>query len=148
MTEKTDGKTDAAPNFGAKDWVEIYQIIAEYNDYLGTGKAEAYGNLYTVDGTFMGEGEGRKPVVGRKNLIEFIKQRWTKPEVRKRTHWASNVVIRPTAEGAEAESYQMMVDKVADGYRIGGIHKKIDVLRRENGKWRFHVRRSAPLNAE
>jgi hypothetical protein len=43
----------------------------------------------------------------------------------------------------------MTVEAKDDGsYRIVKLSGKADELRRENGKWRFHVRRIVPLPAE
>ena len=95
------------------------------------------------DGTFVGL-EG-KAVTGRDNLVKFIQARNAKPSVQTRTHWASNIIIRPSANGATAESYQMTVDQGGETFRVSGTHIKVDELRRENGKWRFYHRRSVPM---
>jgi hypothetical protein len=84
-------------------------------------------------------------VFGRANLVAFAKERWeSRPEVRSWVHCVTNVAIWPTAGGAEAHSIQMTIEKV--GFRIVLISQKSDELRREDGRWRFHVRRALPLN--
>ena len=146
MSQKIDVPAGNSGELPAEDWLEINQLISEFNFHLGSGNAEAYAALFTVDGSFLRE--GRAAVVGRKNLVEFIKERSKRPDARTRTQWGSNVVIRPFADGAVAESYQMIVDQVAGGYRIGGVHVKVDELRKENGKWRFHSRRNVSMRGE
>lgn len=129
----------------ADDKLEIQELIAEYSFHEDTGNAEAWGALFTADGRFCGR--NKPPVVGRDNLIAFARKRWeTKPQVHHRAHWVSNIIIRASQDGATASSYQMSIDKDEDAYRIVSLTGKEDELRKEDGKWRFHVRRVVPLN--
>ncbi|MBC2665842.1 nuclear transport factor 2 family protein [Novosphingobium flavum] len=129
------------------DRVEIQELIAEYTHYEDNGDAAAWAALYTADGRFVGS--GNKLIVGRDQLEEFARSRWNdKPKVRKWTHWANNIVIRPTAEGAEATSYQMVVETNGDTNHIVKVSGKVDELRRENGRWRFYERKVMHLPAE
>jgi uncharacterized protein (TIGR02246 family) len=134
----------------AEDRLEIQQLIARYSFYEDSGQAESYASLFTSDGTFFGGGD--KTVTGREALARFARERWeTRPQVRKWTHWVSNIVITPTPDGAEAKSYSMVVEKNGnDGndYKIVKTSGKHDELRREDGSWRFHVRRVFALPAE
>ena len=131
----------------AEDRLEIQQLIARYSFYEDSGQAESYASLFTSDGTFFGGGD--KTVTGREALARFARQRWeTRPQVRKWTHWVSNIVITPTPDGAEAKSYSMVVEKNDDDYKIVKTSGKQDELRREDGIWRFHVRRVFALPAE
>lgn len=131
----------------AEDRLEIQQLMARYSLYEDSGQAAEYASLYTVDGSFVGSGD--KKVTGREALARFARDRWeTKPQVRKWTHWVSNIVITPTPEGAQARSYSMVVEKSDDGYRIVKISGKQDELRREDGAWRFHVRAVFELPSE
>lgn len=135
------------PGLSADDRLEIQQLMAEYAFCDDTGDAERWASLFTAEGTFVGL--GKAPVVGRAALEAFARKRWDdKPEVRRRTHFVSNIVIHPSPEGATAESYQMTIDKFPDGQRVKGVTGKSDELRVENGKWRFHSRRTVSRFAE
>ena len=139
--------TGTAPDLSVEDNLEIRQLIAAYNFYEDAGNAEAWGQLFTVDGGFVGS--ENKAITGRANLIAFAKRRWTeKPQVQNWVHWVSNVVVQATAEGADAQSYQMTIERQGDGYRIHKLSIKLDELRREDGTWKFHMRRFAPLPPE
>lgn len=131
----------------ADDRCEIEQLMARYAFCDDNGDAEQWASLFTEDGQFTGL--GKQPVVGRAALLEFAQKRWLeKPEVRKRTHWVSNIVITPTDDGATAESYQMTIDRGADGLRVKGVTGKSDVLRKVGGEWRFQSRRTVQRFAE
>jgi uncharacterized protein (TIGR02246 family) len=133
--------SEKSASLSAADRLEIERLIALYNVYEDTGNAEAWVDLFTKDGTLIGGG-GKAPAVGRDKLIEAARRRWKdRPEVRSRVHWVSNVEVTPTADGAAAHSYQMTVEKQGETYRICRLSTKVDELRRENGEWRFHLRR-------
>jgi uncharacterized protein (TIGR02246 family) len=136
------------PALTVEDRLDIQQLIADYSFYEDTGSAEAWAALFTVDGRFVGSGD--KVIVGRDKLAQFAARRWEeKPQVRNWIHWVSNVSIRPSEDGAVSQSYQMTVEAQADGgYRIVKLSGKVDELRREDGQWRFHVRRIVPMPAE
>jgi hypothetical protein len=138
----------SAPTTGtlsADDRFEIHQLIeGEYFLYEDNGKFEPWAELFTTDGSFFPA--GKTPVFGRKSLVEFARNRWeTRPEVRNWRHVVTNIVIRATAEGAEADCYQTTVEKVGSEYRVRLLSRKADELRREDGKWRFYSRRAFPL---
>ena len=128
----------------AEDRLEIQQLMSEYSFHEDRGSAQEWGALFTHDGSFVGL--GKAPVSGRDNLVAFAVRRWNeKPHVRNRTHWISNIVISPTAEGAISQSFQMSVDLEGDQYKIANISAKADQLRREDGQWRFYERRIVPI---
>jgi hypothetical protein len=144
MNQSAPASVQSVGQLTAEDRLDIHQLIAQYSYYEDNGNAEAWAALFTVDGRFVGSGD--KLIIGRDNLIEFARRRWEdKPQVRDWLHWVSNVVIRPTADGAEADSYHMTIEKRADGHAIGRPSGKSDEFRRENGEWRFHVRRVVTL---
>jgi len=127
----------------AADRVEIQ----EHTHYEDNGDAAAWAALYTEDGRFVGSGD--KLIVGRAKLEEFAASRWAdKPKVRKWTHWACNVVTTATPEGAEARSYQMVVETNGAANHIVKVSGKLDELRREDGRWRFYERKVYTLPAE
>ncbi|MBC2665285.1 nuclear transport factor 2 family protein [Novosphingobium flavum] len=127
-----------------EDRCAIHDLIAEYCHYEDSGDAAGWASLYTTDGRFVGG--GNKLAVGYDALLEFATRRWAdKPQVHDWVHWTANIVIRPTAEGAEARSFQMVVECKGDNYRIYKVSGKHDILRKENGQWRFYERRVFPL---
>lgn len=134
---------DGACVLTADDRLEILQLHSQYSLYEDTGQSEAWADLWTADGSFLGK---RGDIVaGRENLLRFSRDRWQKPGSRTKAHWVSNIVITPSSDGADCLSYGMLVEKSGDGYRILDIQGKKDQIRREDGKWRFHYRESWPL---
>jgi hypothetical protein len=147
MERRAAAAVESVDALTVEDRLEIHQLISQYSFYEDSGNAEAWAALFTNDGGFIGSGD--KSIFGRENLTEFARRRWAdKPQVRNWTHWVSNIVIRPAAGGAVSESYQMTLEKQADGYRIVKLSGKSDELRREDGEWRFHVRRIVPMPNE
>ncbi len=133
----------------AQDRLDIQELISEYCHYEDSGDAEAWADLYTSDGRFVGG--GGKLAVGREALVEFATRRWAdKPQVHNWIHWTANIVIRATEDGASARSFQMVVECDGADYRIHKLSGKDDVLRRENGHWRFYERRvfALPFKAD
>lgn len=131
----------------AQDRLDIQELIAEYCHYEDSGEAEAWADLYTSDGRFVGG--GGKLAVGREALVEFATRRWAdKPQVHNWIHWTANVVIRPTADGANVRSFQMVVECDGANYRVHKLSGKDDVVRKENGRWRFYERRVFTLPFE
>jgi uncharacterized protein (TIGR02246 family) len=122
------------------DRLEIHQLIAAYGFYEDTGDAEGYASCFTSDGGFFGR--GKDPVVGRDKLIEFMKWRWEQALFHARAHFMVNTVIVGTPEGAQATSYRVQIDRDGEEFKVAGMSKRLDELRRENGKWLFYRRRS------
>ena len=120
------------------DRLEIQELIARYSICEDTGDAEGLGALYTPTGSMTGATGHTE--VGRENLVAAARKRWENPEVHRWVHWASSVVITGTADGAEAESYGMIIEPADDGYRIRAVAGKHDELHRDDGHWRFHSR--------
>ena len=130
-----------------EDRLEIHELIAAYNHYEDNGDAQSWAALFTEDGGF--EGSNNKKVQGRATLLEFAKRRFIdKPQTRNWVHWVSNVVVEATADGASAKSYQMTIEAQENGYKIHKLSLKLDELRKENGAWRFYMRRFGALPPE
>lgn len=123
-----------------EDRVEIQELIAQYCHYEDSGDAEGYAGLYTTDGRFVGG--GGKLAVGHAALVEFATRRWAdKPQVHDWIHWTANIVITPTTDGAEVRSFQMVIDCAGGSYRVHKLSGKHDIVRKENGRWRFYERK-------
>lgn len=127
-----------------EDRVEIQELIAEYCHYEDSGDAHGWASLYTSDGRFVGG--GNKLAVGYEALLDFATRRWAeKPQVHNWVHWTANIVIRATPEGAEVRSFQMVVEVKDEACRVHKVSGKHDLVRKENGIWRFYERRVFPL---
>ena len=134
-------------SLSAEDRLEIQQLLSDYSFYEDTGAAEDWAALFTRDGRFVGG--GKAPVVGTSALIDFAARRWTdKPEVRARTHWVNNIVIKPIADGAEVNSYQLTIDKVNGELKVGQVSGKADIVRKEDGRWKFYEGRVVKVGAD
>ena len=140
-----DGVDDIA-SLTADDRLEIQELIARYSTYEDTGDADAIAALFTDDGsTVSSRGVS---IVGRSAIAEAARRRWEKPEVHREVHWATNIIVEPNAEGAQARSYHMiLVVEEERAIRVRGLAAKLDRLRQENGRWLFVQREALPLAA-
>jgi uncharacterized protein (TIGR02246 family) len=146
MTSDVQDKPASSP-LSAADQHEIRALISEYSIHEDCGNAEAWAQLFTSDGSFYGS--GKPSVHGRDNLLASAHRRWAeRPEVHGRVHWVSNIIITADPLGARASSYQMTTKEIDGVNRITAVSGKEDILRKENGKWRFHVRRVVPIGAD
>ena len=135
---------NGARTLSVADRLEIQELLARYNFYEDSGQVEPWVNSFTTDGGFMHS--SGKSYIGHDELRRFALDREKRPGARQSVHWASNLFITPTAEGAQAQYYVMLVEQLPDGsFRIRGMSRKTDELRQENGQWRFKFRGSAPL---
>ncbi len=126
---------------------EIQALISEYSLHEDSGNAVAWADLFTQDGSFYGS--GKPSVHGKDNLLASAIRRWAeRPEVHGRVHWVSNIIIEADELGAIASSYQMTTKEINGVNCITAVSGKQDILRKENGKWRFHVRRVVPIGAD
>lgn len=130
-----------------QDRADIHDLIAQYCHYEDSGDAEGYASLYTTDGRFLGG--GGKMAMGYEALREFAERRWAdKPQVHNWVHWTANIVIRATPGGAESRSFQMVIECKDGTYKVYKVSGKHDVLRKENGQWRFYERKVFALPFE
>jgi uncharacterized protein (TIGR02246 family) len=138
-----DEQSQSVVELTAEDRCDIQELISEFNFHEDAGNAEAWTALFTVDGCFVPP--GKQPIEGRQKLLEHATHRATEKLEAPKQHWSSNVVIRRTSDGAEVRSYQMTTGKHAGGNHIRALAVITDELRRENGKWRLHLRRIVPF---
>jgi actinorhodin biosynthesis protein ActVIA len=128
----------------AEDRVEIYELIARYNTTEDNGDIEGWVDTYTVDGNFTGLRQGNS-ITGHDELRKFATERLKRPDRVSNAHWSSNITITPTAEGAQAQSYVLIVERLPDGtLRMRSMASKLDELRKENGRWKFKSRINKP----
>ena len=113
----------------AQDLVEIQQLYAHYNYAIDDGDVEAYVALYVPDGTF-------NAFVGHDGLRTFMKGL----PAGHRRHWNTNLLITPTAEGANGSVYLLLVDVGVRPPAITAAAQYRDTLVRTPDGWRFKTR--------
>ena len=124
------------------DIQEIQTLAQVYADGVMQRDAEIWGNTFTEDGEWYLPGMD-DPIKGRETLKGF----WTQvmagyPNV---LHWVQPGIIEVDGENATARFYVQENIKDAEGnmFRVAGVYN--DVLRREDGAWRFATRRFASM---
>ena len=142
---QTRGGT-AASELTALDYLEIEQLTYRYGYALdiGSDNGYAYADLFTADGTFTGTNQrpSGRTYTGREALAALARGGRRGP--RFVSHYVTNVVIEPTADGAVGRTYVAILDigNGGNGARSsvnhGGLYNDVYV-RTPNG-WRFKSR--------
>ena len=127
------GSAAAQQKLTALDYAEIDQLYARYNFSIDSGDAEAWADTFTPDGVFGGNTEGRAA------LVEFATNFYTGQGGASR-HWNTNLVVTPTAEGADGACYLLLWSTSARPATIivSAIYR--DKLVKTAGGWRFKSR--------
>jgi hypothetical protein len=127
-----------------EDRFAIYDLLAQYNRTIDLGLAEEWANTFTEDGVF---NSFSGPKVGRDELTAFLaeaEQRRLSGERARTQHWVGNIVVEggPDEVKLWCQHLNVTVDPAGDGDagRIAVVAYYEDVLRKENGEWRFAVR--------
>ena len=118
--------------FTAQDYVEIQQLYAKYAQTLDLGDAQGWADTFTADGVF---GEA----VGHTALKAFAEGFFGNFDGAAR-HWNSQLIVTPTAEGADGGCYLLLVDTRTQpaGLTVAGIYE--DKLVKTPAGWRFQER--------
>lgn len=118
----------------ADDYLEIQQLYVKYAHTIDLGDAEGWADTFTPDGVFAGS-------KGRDQLIEFAEGIYGRGGTTR--HWNSQVLITPTAEGADGSCYLLMVDTATQppNITVSGIYR--DKLVKTANGWRFKSRDAA-----
>ena len=127
------GAQQTAGSLTAQDYIDIQQLYARYKEAIDSGNAEAYADTFTPDGTF-------NTYKGRQGLLEFMAAWSGRMNGGNRRHWNTNLVITPTAEGANGSVYLMLLDVGVRPPVIGSTAKYTDTLVRTPQGWRFKSR--------
>lgn len=142
--QKSANESGGVPALTAEDRVEIYELIARYNATEDSGDIEGWVETFTADGNFTGMRQGNS-ITGHDALTMFATERLKRPDRVSNAHWSSNITMTPTAEGAQAQSYVLIIEKATDGsLRMRSMATKLDELRKENGRWKFKSRINKP----
>src|SRR5207247_1118704 len=115
-----------------QDLIDIQQLYATYVRAIDTGEDDGkmFASMFIPDGTF-------NAVTGRQAIAEFAKNFH---ETRGATlrHWNSNLLIRPTPEGASGSVYLMLLDVATKTVSSTGVYD--DTIVRTSEGWRFKKR--------
>lgn len=121
-------------------WVAagVRAVIGAHTQAQDAGRTDDIVALYTPDGVL--ELPGMDPIAGHDALREIFKG-WapTKPQL----HLVSNTVITSwTADEATAESDTVFLQRGESGWAVGVVGHYVDTLRRHDGAWRLHHRKT------
>lgn len=100
-----------APTLSTDDYVAIQQLYARFNTALDTGQAQQFADTWTEDGEFIGGrgpgrgGEVRTPIKGRSELVAMGERAGVGTR-----HFVVNLVVTPTADGAKASCYLVLLN--------------------------------------
>jgi hypothetical protein len=134
----------ADPALSARDYLEIEQLVYKYGWALDSGDNNgfAYADLYTANGTFTGTNQGPsgRTYQGRENLAALARGPRLGPL--NVSHFATNVVVTPTADGAVGRVYVGIFDPGEPGASPGAGHGGFydDVYAKTPEGWRFSKR--------
>ena len=116
----------------ADDLVEIQQLYATYNWTLDAGDAEGYASTFTPDGVFNSN-------TGHDAIVKFANTFHAGLGAHVH-HWNTNLLIKPTAEGASGQVYLVLVDFANKPATIAASATYSDELVKTAQGWRFKKR--------
>ena len=121
--------TSAAGKLTTQDYIDIEQNYAKYYHTIDAGDPEGWADTFTDDGNFNG-------TIGRAALMES--RRRAGPS--KTRHVVTNLVITPTAEGANGSLYVFIVDPQEVPVTINSYSRYDDTLVKTSKGWRFKTK--------
>ena len=127
----------------AMDYAQIEQLYAQYNHYIDNGKDEgrAFANLFTPDGVLNTGSPGLGAVRGTAALAGLARTIGSPPPTVKASHYAVNIMIDPSPEGATGSAYLLMISSPRQGTSVTGLSGiYTDTLVRTPGGWKFKTR--------
>jgi hypothetical protein len=139
QTGAREGLTALTP----ADHVEIRNLYAKYNHYVDNAKDEgwAYANLWTKDGVFHINLADPRVIRGDKELAELANGAGMAPPFVRSAHHAVNIMIEPSAEGANSAAYLFMMSSPTESTSATGLSAIYhDQLVKTDGGWKFKVR--------
>lgn len=125
----------AAGQLTAQDLVDIQQLYARYNWALDAGDAKGYADTFTADGVF------NTTNVGRDGLMKFADtfHAGLGSHVK---HWNTNLLITPSATGANGQVYLVLMDFAAKPPSVVTSATYTDELVKTPQGWRFKKRQT------
>ena len=121
-----------------KDYDEIEQLYARYNQGVDLRNAEMWLGVFAEDGIFQFRDE---KYTGQAELAEYRSRTFARtaggPDIR---HWNGSIVIDPTSEGAVGRAYWIMLDvSSAVPTEVASGHYDDEFVKTDDG-WRIKVR--------
>src|SRR5690606_2498533 len=118
------GQMAAAAELAANDYIEIQQLYARYNTAIDRNDADAWADTFTADGVLAGNFKGREALKG------FVRDWHSNPQMNgaARRHFAADLVVTPTAEGASATVSAIIVDLATSPMSIAAFVAYSDAL--------------------
>ena len=123
----------------ADDVTAIEQLVARHYHYYDRRDPEGFAATFTADGAL--ELGGRRHE-GREALGAWARMLGERHGSGRYRHWVNNLWIEGEGDRAELRCYLVLFDNEGDG-RVTLIGQYDDRLRREDGEWRFSLRRFA-----
>jgi hypothetical protein len=133
------------PALAPQDWIEIYQLYGRYTHLIDNGedKGYAYARLWTEDAIFEFGGQKHQ---GHDALAKVALYGIQDPPLVRPAHYAFNIVIDPSPEGAVGKAYLviMAANKPGEAHTVAtrGIYE--DRFVKTPGGWKFKYRRFTP----
>lgn len=114
------------------DLVEIQQLYARYNWTLDSGDSQGYAATFTADGVFNNN-------VGHDAIVKFADTFHAGVGAHLK-HWNTNLMITPSAAGANGQVYLVLVDYATKPPTIFTSANYSDELVKTAQGWRFKKR--------
>ncbi len=136
------------PSLTAMDYAQIEQLYAHYNHYIDSGKDEgrAFANLFTPDGILDTGSPALGAVRGNAALAGLARTIGAPPPAVKASHYAVNIMIDPSPEGATGSAYLLMISSPERGTSATGLSGiYTDTLVRTPDGWKFKTRKVSPV---
>ncbi len=122
-----------------EDITEIHQLFVDYGMYLDAGDLDAYAGLFAADGEVMLGPMGRAK---GPDEIRALMERALAGLTGSSYHVISSPQVNIDGDTATSEVMWTVVQRGADGKpEVPMIGRHRDQLVRENGRWRFKLRR-------
>ena len=117
------------------DHTEIHELFARYAHAMDSSNQDALLGVFTEDGVFTIDGV--RTWNGRTEIASILA---APPRERpKVTHFFSNILVEPTADGAKASHYVILIDLQKNSAVTGGGYCDHTLVRTEEG-WRMKTR--------
>jgi len=118
----------------------IREVLAQYCFALDEGRFDDMAALFTEDGTWdtaFGSATGRPAIV---ELVKAIRAR-APASAPRGIHMVANVVIALDGARARVRSNWTVVQNSADGPKVGSGGGYADEMIKQDGRWRFELRK-------
>lgn len=136
-----------AKALSAQDYVEIQQLYVRYHWAADATDGKSWAEMFTPDGEY--EVVGAYKVKGREQLAELPKKSFGTPSAKSPLHFATNVWIEPSPDGARGGAYMLVVARGEAGKPLTVTAMVVyeDVLVKTSEGWRIKSRKTHSADA-